>query len=206
MKHLRYATVLLLLCCGTFTLHAQEFRLGAGYNGSNVRSAGTERWIGRGGYQFGADLLLGNLWFVKPGVHLLVRNLNYTLVGIGPDGIPTGTDVDFRYTSRSLRVPLLVGRHLLDPSDDPAFNVYVLGGPTALFNLSADLDNDALNVETQAAQWYLGFGGGVEVSFLFVEAGYDVAMSNVFKGDRFSTNPKVNNVYASAGVRLRLAK
>lgn len=204
MNHLRTLSVA-LLASGALTLHAQEFRLGGGYNGSNVSKAGTEQWVGKAGYQFGADLLLGGSWFVKPGVHLLVRNLNYSLVGVGPDGTPNGTDVDFRYTSRSLRVPLLVGRRLLDPSDDPAFNIYVVGGPTALFNLNADLDNDALTVETQAAQWYLGFGGGLELGFLFVEAGYDVAMSNVFNGDDFSTNPKVNNVYAAAGVRLRLA-
>lgn len=184
---------------------AQEFRFGAGYSGSNVRSTGTEQWVGRAGYQFGVDAVLGGIWFVKPGVHLLVRNLDYSLVGVGPDGTPTGTDVQFRYTDRSLRVPLLVGRRLLDPSDDPAFNIYLLGGPTALFNLSADLNNDALNVETQSAQWYIGFGGGVEISFIFVEAGYDVAMSNIFNGNDFSTNPKVNNLYATAGVRLRLA-
>lgn len=30
-------------------------------------------------------------------------------------------------------------------------------------------------------------------------------MSNVFKGDDFDTNPKVNYVYALAGLRLKLA-
>ena len=40
---------------------------------------------------------------------------------------------------------------------------------------------------------------------MFVEAGYHLAMSNVFKGDEFSTNPKVNYAYIIAGVRLRFA-
>ncbi|MBK7385178.1 MAG: hypothetical protein IPI81_17885 [Flavobacteriales bacterium] len=49
------------------------------YNASNVREAGDEHWIGRGGYQFGIDALLGNnRLFVKPGMHFLVRNLRYT--------------------------------------------------------------------------------------------------------------------------------
>jgi len=187
-------------------VYAQEFRLGGGYGGSNVSEAGTEQWVGRAGYQFGADLLLGGQWFLKPGLHFQVRNLNYTVAGISPDGTTTGADTEFRYTSRSLRVPLMVGLRLQDPANDPGFNIYILGGPTALFNLSADLDNDALDVETKAAQWYIGLGAGAEIGFIFVEGGYDVAMSNVFEGDDFDTNPKVNNVYITAGVRLQLAK
>ena len=185
---------------------SQEFRLGGGYNGANVRDAGDEQWAGRAGYQFGADMVLGGRWFLKPGVHLMVRNLDYTTAGLNPDGTPNGTDTEFRYTNRSLRVPLLAGLRLIDPADDPALNVYITGGPTALFSLSADLGNDALEVETRPAQWYLGFGGGVELSFLFLEAGYDVAMSNVFRGEAFNTNPSVNNVYLAGGLRLQLAK
>ncbi len=186
--------------------NAQEFRFSGGYNGSNVREAGEEQWVGRAGYQFGADLLLGSKWFLRPGVHFQVRNLNYTLADVDADGEPIGTETEFRYTSRSLRVPLSVGVHLLDPDNDPPVNVYLLGGPTALFNLNADLDNDQLDVETSATQWYFGFGGGAELGFLFVEGGYDVAMTDVFNGDAFNTNPKVNQLYAVAGVRLQLAR
>jgi hypothetical protein len=179
---------------------AQEFRLSGGYNGSNVTEAGNERWVGQAGYQFGADLLLGGHWFVKPGVHFMVRNLNYSYTGLAD--VPAQ---EFRYTSRSLAVPVMLGLRFMDPADDPALNIYLLGGPTALFKLDADLDNDQLDVETSAAQWYLGFGGGLSLGFLFVEGGYNVAMSNVFEGDAFSTNPRSNQAYAIAGVRLRLA-
>ncbi len=202
-RTLLLATLLSML--GTTDTNAQEIRLSGGYTGSNIREAGTERWIGKAGYQFGADLQLGGQWFVQPGVHFQVRNLNYTLASFDANGSATGTDTEFRYTERALRVPIMLGFNLLDPADDPAFNIYALGGPTALFNLSADLDNDALTVETTGSQWYLGFGGGINISFLFVEAGYDVAMSNVFKGNDFDTNPKVNQARIQAGIRLRLA-
>lgn len=195
----------MLLCSGTVTL-AQEIRLGGGYTGSNVREAGEERWVGRAGYQLGADLILGSQWFLRSGLHLHVRNLDYTMAGTGPNGEVIGTDTEFRYTERSLRVPVHLGLRLIDPATDPALNLYVFGGPTALMALDADLRNDALDVRTRHAQWQLGFGGGVELGFLFAEAGYDIAMSNVFKGEAFSTNPRVNSVYANAGVRLRLAR
>ena len=195
-----------LLVFGTTVAPAQEIRLGGGYTGSNVREAGQERWAGQAGYLLGADLLLGNTVFLRSGAHLHVRNLNYTLAGTDAEGNLMGTDTEFRYTSRALRVPVHVGLRLVDPLTDPAVNLYVFGGPTALMALSADLRNDALDVETRPAQWQLGFGGGLELGFLFVEAGYDVAMSNVFRGEAFGTNPRVNTVHATAGVRLRLAR
>lgn len=193
-----------LLC--PVLLNAQELRLSGGYNGSNVSEAGEESWVGRAGYQFGLDAVLGGQWFLKPGMHLFVRNLNYSVATTQPDGTPTDNVEEFKYTSRLLRVPVLLGVHLMDPAEDPALNIYAFGGPTALMNLNADLDNDELDVETNGTQWYLGFGAGLELGFLFVEGGYDIAMSNVFKGDDFDTNPKVNYVYAVAGLRLKLAR
>jgi len=186
---------------GAAPVHAQEVLFSGGYNGSNVQQRGDEAWVGRGGYQFGADVKLGKRLFVQPGLHFLVRNLNYTYA--------TALDVpaqEFRYTSQSLRVPIMVGVNLMDPANDPVFNVSLMGGPSALIGLSADLDQDQLSVSTRTAQWYIGFAGEASVSFVFVRAGYDLAMSNVFDGDKFGTNPKVNFYHISAGVRLRLAK
>jgi hypothetical protein len=180
---------------------AQEFHLSAGYNGSNVQKAGDEGWVGRGGYMFGADLKLGQRWFLEPGIHFMVRNLNFTYT--------TAADIpaqEFRYTERSLRVPLMLGLNLLDPAEDPAVNVSVMGGPTALIGLSSELDRSSLDITTRGTQWYIGFAGEVQMGFLFVNGGYDVAMSNVFDGDSFTTNPKANFYHLAAGVRLKLAQ
>ena len=185
---------------------AQELRLYGGYNGSNVKNGGDDQWVGRSGYQFGADLLLGNRVFLMPGVEFLTRNLNYTYAGTSPDGTVHYPSQEYKYTSNSLRIPLMLGFHVVDPSTDPGINFYVMGGPSALMNLNANLNNNALNVETNKTQWYLGAGGGLELGFLFIEAGYDVGLSNSFKGDGFQTNPKVNFLYANAGLRLRFAK
>lgn len=180
---------------------AQEFHLSAGYNGSNVQKAGEEGWVGRGGYMFGADVKLGQRWFLEPGIHFMVRNLNFTYA--------TAVDIpaqNFKYTERSLRVPLMLGLNLMDPAEDPAVNVSIMGGPTALIGLSSQLDQGSLNVSTRGTQWYLGFAGELQFGFLFVNGGYDVAMSNVFEGDSFKTNPKANFYHIAAGARLRLAE
>jgi len=205
MKHLiSYSCIALLSFAASSSLHAQELRIGGGYTGSNVRESGNEKWVGRAGYQLGVDLLLGQRLFVKPGVHLQVRNLNYTIAGVDANGNTTVSSTEFRYTSRALRVPVLVGLRLMDPANDPDFNVYVMAGPTALIGISADLDNSSLSVTTRSTQWYLGAGLGFEYRFLFFEGGYDVAMTNVFEGDGINTNPKVNNLYIAAGLRFVL--
>lgn len=180
---------------------AQELHLSGGFNGTNVHEAGEEHWTGRAGYQFGADLLIGDRWFLKPGVHFLVRNINYTYSAAAD--VP---QQEFRYTSRSLAVPIMLGLNLMDPANDPPLNIYALGGPTAIMKLDADLDNNSLDVETSPAQWYIGFGAGATFSFLFAEAGYNVAMTNVFKGEGFRTNPKADYGYLIAGVRLKFAE
>lgn len=205
MTHLRLLSTLCGLCL-TLLGTAQEIRFLGGYSGSQVREAGDEAWVGRAGWSIGADVLLGRRVFLRSGVHFHVRNLNYTVAGTTPDGTVLGNDVEFRYTSRSLRIPAHLGLRLISPDDDPVINFYIFGGPTAMLALSADLDNDELEVETRPAQWSIGFGGGLELGPLFAEVGYDVAMSNVFKGQAFRTNPEVNHIQALAGVRLRLAR
>lgn len=192
------------------TTSAQEIRLGGGYNGSNVNNAGTDRWTGRAGYQFGADIMLGNRFFVKPGIQFMVRNMNYTVATVDTSNVEV-SNVEFRYTDRWLMVPVHVGVHLLDPADDHTVNAYIQAGPTALFKLNADLNSANSTVTVNPAQWYFGGGAGLEISFIFIEAGYNVAMNKLFKDndtfrDNFDTNPKVNQLYVTAGVRLQLKK
>lgn len=200
-------TIIASVCTATFThVQAQELRLGGGYSGSIVDKAGTDNWKGRAGYQYGIDLLLGNRFFLKPGIHVQVRNLDYTTVGVGQDGVVNGILTETRYTSKSLRIPLLGGIRLIPISEDTDFNLYVIAGPTALVGLSTSQDEDTWSFTTRSTQWYLGFGAGMEYRFLFLDAGYDVGMSNVFKGDGINTNPKVNNLYIAAGLRFVLNK
>ncbi|HRD51381.1 MAG TPA: outer membrane beta-barrel protein [Flavobacteriales bacterium] len=187
-------------------LSAQELRLGGGLNMSNVREAGHEQWTGRAGYQAGADLQLGSLWFVRGGAHLQVRNLGFSTVTLDSADAAGTLNQEYRYTDRTLRVPLLVGRNLLDASDEPVVNAYVMAGPTALFPISARLTNDEFDVRTRSAQWLIGFGGGVTLGPLFVEATYGIAMTDVFEGATFRTNPMVNQFCLNAGARLRLVR
>jgi hypothetical protein len=192
--------LLLLLVMGTPAM-AQELHLSAGYNGSKITKAGTEDWRGRGGFQFGVDALIGKRWFIKPGIHYVQRSLSY---GVS-NGTLTASD-RYTYTSRAVAVPVMLGTYFLNPDDIKSFNAYFMAGPTALIGLNADLGNDQLTVETRGTQWYLGLGLGMSYGPVFIEGGYNAAMSNVFKGEGLTTNPRVNNTYVIAGVRLLLAQ
>lgn len=207
MLHLKKLTLLLLLGSASIvTLRAQEIRLGVGYSGSKVDKDGSDNWRGRAGYQYGIEFLVGHRFFLKPGIYMQIRNLDYTTVGIGQDGVSNGIETETRYTSKALRIPLMGGIRLIDPTDDTDFNLYVTGGPTALIGLSTESDNNSLSFTTRSTQWYLGFGAGMEYRFLFVDAGYDVGMTNMFNGDGINTNPRINNSYITAGLRFVLNK
>jgi hypothetical protein len=207
MKTLTSLSIIALLGTATLsTVQAQELRLGGGYSGSIVDKAGTDTWKGRAGYHYGVDFLLGNRFFLKPGLYMQVRNLDYTTEGVGEDGNPNGIQTETRYTSKGLRIPLMGGIRLIDPETDSDFNMYVTGGPTALIGLSTNQDDNTLSFTTRSTQWYIGFGAGFEYRFLFLDAGYDVGMTNVFEGEGINTNPKVNNAYLTAGLRFVLNK
>ena len=200
------AFTVIITAASVGTLQAQELRLGGGYSGSKVDADGSDNWKGRAGYQYGLDVLIGNRFFLKPGIYMQIRNLDYTTVGIGQDGVSNGITTETRYTSKALRIPLMGGIRLIEPTDGKDFNLYATGGPTALIGLSAELGDNTLNFATRSTQWYLGFGIGAEYRFLFLDAGYDVGMTNVFNGDGVNTNPRINNSYITAGLRFVLNK
>lgn len=207
MKHPRTLILLLLLATSALvTVQAQEIRLGGGYSGSSVDSDASDNWKGQAGYQYGLDVTLGDRFFLKPGIWMQVRNLNFTTVGVGDDGKPTGVVTDTKYTSKALRIPVMAGLRLFDHDNTTDFNMYVFGGPTALIGLSTDTDDNTLSFTTKGTQWYLGLGLGAEFSFIFIDAGYDVGLTNMFDGDGINTNPKVNNFYIDAGLRFVLNK
>jgi hypothetical protein len=192
---------LIILLLATAPAMAQELHLSAGYNGSKITKPGTEDWRGRGGFQFGVDALIGTRWFIKPGVHYVQRSMSY--------GVANGTLIAsdrYTYTSRAVAIPVMLGTYFLNPDDIRSFNAYFMAGPTALIGLNSDPGYEFFSVETRATQWYLGLGLGMSYGPVFIEGGYNAAMSNVFKGEGLDTNPRVNNTYVIAGVRLHLAQ
>lgn len=196
-------TIIIATLAAVFTTPAiaQEFRLYAGGNATNVHETkdGNE-WSGRPGFQLGADLMLGKMFYLQPGVQFLVRQMKYTTTA--EEEIPA---FEYEYTSQAIRIPLMAGIHLFDPAEEPTVNVRFFGGPSYVIGLKAEFDDQGIEdvYTTRNDQWYLGFGGGMELGFLFLDAGYDVAMTNVFKGEDLETNPKANLLWANVGFRLR---
>jgi hypothetical protein len=198
---MRTLIIAALAACLATPAIGQEFRLYAGGNATNVHETKDgDEWKGRPGFQLGADLMLGKMFYLQPGVQLLVRQLKYTTTA--EESVPA---FEYEYTSQAIRIPLLVGIHLFDPAEEPTLNVRFFGGPSYVRNIKAEFDDEGIEdiYTTQNDQWYLGFGGGVEMGFLFLDAGYDVAMSDVFKGEDLTTNPRANLLWANVGFRLR---
>ncbi len=139
------------------------------------------------GYRFGADLQIGNKFFVQPGLFFDFRKLD-------------GDDEDYDRTH--IRIPVFVGYDFSDDGvlDDLGFRIF--GGPTLSF-VSTDegLNIDGEETDFSNTLWGVAAGLGFDFSILFVDAGYEWGLSDLF--DDVEDSPKSNSFFINAGVRVR---
>jgi Outer membrane protein beta-barrel domain len=178
-----------------------ELRPHAGLNVQNLNKAPeTMEWTGLSGFQFGAHAVIGNSFYVQPGVQFAVTRTELSNVGI------TLPDFAYELTSRSLRIPLLLGFRLADPENDPFLNLRIFLGPTAVMDLKTDWnEQNAPDFQLNDTQWKLGGGVGLDVWNFFFDASYDVGMNGMFREGFLDAKPKADMLSVNAGLRLRLA-
>lgn len=158
---------------------------------------GTE-WKGTPGFQVGVNLMIGNQFYIQPGIQYVVSKSELEFTA----GTGTAT-----LTTSSLRVPVLVGYRFVDPSDEPLLNLRIFGGALANFPVNASFNEDGLeDVDVGSANYGLTAGAGIDISIFFVEAGYDIGLSNVFDDKDVTVDTKQNQFQLNAGLRLKLAQ
>ncbi len=144
---------------------------------------------GNVGYQFGADLLIGGNFFIQPGVNFESSSLTVQDVG----------DLD---VSR-LNIPVLIGFRLFEPEDSRGFGFRIFAGPNFAINLNEDLDDAFGSIDKddiKGSKISALAGLGIDISILFVDAGYKFGLTDVFEGDNIDA--KKNIFYVNAGIRL----
>ncbi|HRH70251.1 MAG TPA: outer membrane beta-barrel protein [Flavobacteriales bacterium] len=194
-------TSLAFIAAATFS-HAQiELRPHIGTNIQNLTESpdGTE-WTGNPGFQAGLHVMIGNQFFVQPGIQYVSSKSDLTST-IG------GTDASFTLSTGTLRVPAVVGYRFSDPSSEPTLNLRIFGGLGMNFPMNATFNEDGVeDVEVGSANFALTAGAGLDISIFFVEAGYDIGMTNVFDDEDFDVDAKQNQFQLNAGVRLKFAQ
>lgn len=144
---------------------------------------------GRSGLHIGADLQIGNPFFVQPGLQLHSTKLEIS--GFG----------DVRITE--LSVPVMLGFKLFSGKDGSPWGVRVFGGPEFGYVVNKKIDSVFTDVKKEDIENFQVaglFGAGLDLSILFLDIGYKVGLSDYIKTDKASSS--VDYFYANAGLRF----
>ena len=205
---------LLFAICFSIALSAtaQNFDI-RGYGGFNVFQLSSDQGTtlidgaihsqtvsGRPGFQFGAALTFGGQMYVQPGIQF--TTLSTKVVN---SNSATGTEFTDETTLSVFSVPLKIGFRLIDPEKENIFNIRIFGGfdghhVTGVNHTkkSGKIDDyekdDFSNLIVNA-----DFGMGVDLFFLFVDAGYQLGLSPVYSGGDQAT---ASAFYTNFGIKI----
>ncbi len=193
-----------LFAFGLVTIASAQFEIrphvGTNFQNLTKSEDGTE-WKGNPGFQVGVNLMIGNQFFLQPGIQYVSSKSELTFVAAG------STSSSATLTTSALRVPAVIGYRFVDPSDEPLLNLRIFGGALANFPLNATFNEDGLeDVDVGSANYGLTAGAGLDISIFFVEAGYDIGLSNVFDDKDVTVDTKQNQFQVNAGLRLKMAQ
>lgn len=192
--------------CGLRANAQYEIRPTIGFNLSDVNTSpdGTST-SAKAGWQIGGQLVIGHRFHLYPGIFYRQTVTEYSISG------ENGTEaIETKEKIAAVQIPILVGFRLLDPDNDPFANVRLFAGPTLQFNTKNEFTNEDVDnqINWKKSTWGARLGGGLDIAFLFVDAGYEFGLSNTFEtdetlGESFK-DTKHNTFFLNAGVRIRL--
>lgn len=150
---------------------------------------------GKIGYQFGASVLIGDKFYVEPGLYY---STVYSEIIVGEIG-----EVNIDNKMSSLRLPVYLGYHIFGNSSETLANLRVFAGPSIAIITTIDESSGLTKEDFSSALWGLDAGIGFNVGWLFMDFGYEWALNNALKNEDIS-NIKFNSLWANIGFRVRL--
>lgn len=194
MKKLLVFAVFIALCQASFA--QLEIRPQIGINSSTfTKDISLGSLDSEQGLQFGVDLVIGNRFYVQPGImwESLRNDLN-----------PGGDEDKLSFKVNRVRVPVLVGYKLFPQETGRYFNMRFFTGPNVSFAINKQVESNSLSfdkddIKTSVFGWNAGVG--LDIAVLFVDVGYMFGLSEVVKD--LDASPRNNLFYANAGLRIR---
>lgn len=148
---------------------------------------------GRVGYQFGGSVLIGDKFYVEPGVFW--SRISSKLVVKGTSSV----NQEFKPDIHGLRIPVMVGYHLLGSRKSMA-DIRIFAGPSA--SMVLDVKGDNLDKDDfENITWGGNVGAGVDLLFLFADMGYEFGLSQVYKND--DEKAKNHHFWMNVGIRIK---
>ncbi len=206
MKQITLTTFAILLIA--FTANAQveiQPLVGLNFSSATETPEGVDNKA-RVGYQLGANLLIGDRFYVSPGVQYFAKSTEFS----NNDNVEFSSDQKIQ----GIRIPVLVGFRIIELEDDPYVNFRIFAGPSFNYILDSDLGDESLEkeLEYKDIQYAAEIGAGLDVGIFFLQAAYEFGLSNNYDNTVDNTeatfegfdNIKSNTFFVSAGLRFTL--
>jgi hypothetical protein len=195
MKKFYLISILFLAAATVEASDLFELRAGLGFNTSKLSpNPNGVKSNYAGGFLIGADLMYGKRLYINPGIYYFGMSSR----------LDSGNSSDDKIQFSKMKVPVLIGYKLIPL--ESMLNVRLFAGPSVSY--VADIDSkDFPNLgknDFNRGVWSANAGIGLDLLFLFLDAGYEIGMSNVFKDTNAHGSSKNNAFYAMAGLRLKL--
>ncbi len=155
-------------------------------------------------FQAGLAATFGGRFFIQPGFTSQAVNIQKTFIETTPVVGTTAKEYLDEVTLKMITVPLKVGFKLREA--DKKINLRIFGGIDGQFvtNVSekktSGLVTPLKKSDFNSMITYADLGMGVDVFFLFVDAGYRIGLAPVMSG---SNSSKANMFYSNMGVKIR---
>jgi hypothetical protein len=191
----KYFLLFGLVVLGFISTNAQvEFKglIGTNFaNFSNLKQS--ENVSGRAGYQFGGGVLIGDKFYVEPGIQFGRSSRTITVA----DGEISG-DIDF--DQNFVKIPVYAGYHILGHESD-VFALRLFAGPAVLIPGKIKKGSDQISKDNIAnAVWAADVGVGLDILFLFIEFNYEHSFTDHFTDG--TSDAKHNAFVINAGIHL----
>lgn len=131
---------------------------------------------GRVGWNLGADMRFGNIFFVQPGVHFYSSSLSLEATDSSID--------DFKESARvqSLKIPVMIGVSPLNNVGNGNINLVITAGVVPTFNLGLADDNDLFDKDDLTkVNWSGRVGAGLEFSVIAISAYYEFGFNKILE-------------------------
>jgi len=146
------------------------------------------------GYQFGGTLQIGKKAYLEPGIFWV--KMGSELTG---DTLNTSYKTDIS----AIRIPVFAGYQLIGGDEENLFGLRVFGGPT--LSWITKINNDGTNLSKDDFNnllWGIDAGVGIDIWLVFIDAGYEWGLNQVFKDDPNKAKNKA--FWINVGMRFRL--
>lgn len=146
---------------------------------------------GKGGLLIGADLRIGDRFYLQPGAFITGSK---TVYRFNDSLFVNASEV----TAYGAKIKGLLGYKIIDSS----LKLRVMAGPTYSFKLSRDAEENPYfdEEEFNNGSFNIDAGVGIDILFLTAELGYSWGLSDVFKKDVFENKPRYQTIYFTVGI------